>query len=178
MTLAVIAWQIIIFVTIAFSGTKRGWITAAWTLWTFFQVVTLPLSIIQFATVFFAYQISKPSVSSYRSPPLSGRDMEPFRPAEERYKAPTQEPAPTPEQLYNSETDEFTVLNCKFRYKCKKNWGQLTSIPGTDDVKFCGTCRESVYFCHTASDLDINTRAGRCVAVMDENGDDLLGDVL
>lgn len=63
MTIAVLIWQAIIFLTIACSGRWKGWITAFWVIWTIVQVATLPLSVIQFGTIalaFFMFGSSKP----------------------------------------------------------------------------------------------------------------------
>lgn len=60
MGIAVIAWQLFIFFTIFISGSKRGWVTAFWVVWTLAQVYALPLSIVQFFTIFLAYSLAKP----------------------------------------------------------------------------------------------------------------------
>lgn len=60
---AVIAWQFFIFFTIYISGRRRGWTAAFWVVWTLVQVFALPLSIIQFFTIFLAYSLAKPKVS-------------------------------------------------------------------------------------------------------------------
>lgn len=54
MSIAVLGWQVFIFLTIAFAGSGRGAVTAFWVVWTIIQVVALPLSIIQFLTIIFA----------------------------------------------------------------------------------------------------------------------------
>ena len=57
--MAIIVWQIFIFITIAISRKHKGWVAAFWVLWTVFQVFTLPLSILQFFTIFLAYTLTK-----------------------------------------------------------------------------------------------------------------------
>jgi len=57
-TIAVIGWQIFIFITIVISGRKAGWASAFWVIWTLVQVYALPLSVIQFITIFIAYSIA------------------------------------------------------------------------------------------------------------------------
>ncbi|GAA5005223.1 hypothetical protein GCM10025793_12720 [Lysobacter lycopersici] len=174
MTLAVIAWQIFIFVTIAISGSKRGWVTLGWVVWTLFQVYTLPLSIVQFLTIYLAYQVSKPKQATAH--PATGMDHL-SSPASAETPKTAANPEPLSTGLYDSEKSEFKVANCKFVYKCNRSWSELTQIPGANEVRFCGTCRESVYFCSNAEELVRNIRAKRCVAFKDEKGVDLVGDV-
>jgi len=47
----ILAWQAIIFVSIALGGRKRGWIVGFWVVWTLLQVFALWLSVIQFGTI-------------------------------------------------------------------------------------------------------------------------------
>lgn len=58
MSIAVIGWQIFIFVTIFISERNRGWVAAFWVLWTLVQVYALPLSVIQFLTIFLGYKLA------------------------------------------------------------------------------------------------------------------------
>lgn len=58
MSIAVIGWQIFIFVTIFISERNRGWVAAFWVLWTLVQVYALPLSAIQFLTIFLGYKLA------------------------------------------------------------------------------------------------------------------------
>lgn len=58
MTIAILAWQALIFFTIALGGRARGWLIAFWVIWTLIQVATFPLSVIQFFTIFLATLIS------------------------------------------------------------------------------------------------------------------------
>ena len=61
MGIAVIGWQIFIFFTIVISGSNRGIVAAFWVVWTLVQVYALPLSVVQFVTIFVAYSMAKPS---------------------------------------------------------------------------------------------------------------------
>jgi DNA helicase-4 len=61
MSIAIIGWQIFIFITIVVSGRKAGWISAFWVIWTLVQVYALPLSIIQFVTIIIAYSFAPKS---------------------------------------------------------------------------------------------------------------------
>ncbi len=63
MGIAVIGWQLFIFFTIFISGRKRGWVAAFWIIWTVAQVYALPLSVVQFFTIFMAYSLAKPKVN-------------------------------------------------------------------------------------------------------------------
>lgn len=57
MTIAILLWQVLIFLTIYFSN-KRGLVSVFWIIWTIVQVAALPLSILQFITVYIGYQLS------------------------------------------------------------------------------------------------------------------------
>jgi len=174
MTLAVIAWQIFIFATIAISGSKRGWVTFGWVIWTLFQVYTLPLSIVQFGTIYLAYQASKPKQADSTTTIEASHISSHASAGNSKTTANSDAPAVG---LYDSEKNEFKVANCKFIFKCHRSWSELTPIPGANEVRFCGTCRESVYFCGDAEELVRNVKAKRCVAFKDERGSDHVGDV-
>lgn len=60
MSMAILGWQVFIFFTIAISGKMAGWVSLFWVIWTLVQVYALPLSILQFLTILFAYSIAKP----------------------------------------------------------------------------------------------------------------------
>ena len=47
----ILIWQAVVFTTIYLSGRRRWWASVAWIIWTFAQVYTLPLSVIQFGTI-------------------------------------------------------------------------------------------------------------------------------
>lgn len=58
MGIAVLVWQAIIFLTIVFAGrSRRGWVVAFWVIWTIVQVFALWLSVVQFATIWFAWSL-------------------------------------------------------------------------------------------------------------------------
>ena len=59
MTLAILAWQALIFITILLAGRHRGWVTAFWVVWTAVQVVALPLSVLQFCTIVAAFLLAR-----------------------------------------------------------------------------------------------------------------------
>lgn len=87
MTIAILIWQAIIFLTIACSGRWRGWITAFWVVWTTVQVATLPLSVIQFGTIalaFFMFRGSRPK--AIVSPPQPDPEEERRRAEAERQR--------------------------------------------------------------------------------------------
>lgn len=62
MGVAVLVWQLIIFLTIFFSGRKRVWSAGFWVVWTLFQVYTMPLSVLQFFTIWLAYTLAAPKI--------------------------------------------------------------------------------------------------------------------
>lgn len=47
--------------------------------------------------------------------------------------------------------------------ECPKEWSKLTPT-ATPNVRFCGTCKENVFFCSTEEELQANTDARHCVA--------------
>lgn len=59
MSLAIAGWQILIFLTIVISGRAFRLTAGLWIIWTFFQIYTLPLSFVQFATILIAYLVAK-----------------------------------------------------------------------------------------------------------------------
>lgn len=67
----ILAWQAIIFVSIALGGRKRGWVVGFWVVWTLLQVFALWLSVIQFGTICLAWSIfgSKTSSADPAPPP-------------------------------------------------------------------------------------------------------------
>lgn len=44
-------WQVVIFASIALAGRLRLWAIAFWCIWTLFQVLSYPLSLLQFGTI-------------------------------------------------------------------------------------------------------------------------------
>lgn len=59
MSMAILGWQVFIFFTIAISGKNAGWVSLLWIVWTLAQVFALPLSILQFFTIWLACAITK-----------------------------------------------------------------------------------------------------------------------
>ena len=87
MSIAVIVWQLFIFFTIFISGSKRGVVALFWVLWTLVQVYALPLSIIQFLTIYISYKLASPSVPGTTSPQHSNSEWMAEEEAEKRYEA-------------------------------------------------------------------------------------------
>lgn len=63
MSMAILGWQVFIFFTIAISGKKAGGVSLFWIVWTLFQVFALPLSVLQFLTIWLAYSVAKPNTA-------------------------------------------------------------------------------------------------------------------
>ncbi len=59
MSVAVIGWQVLIFLTIIFSGRARSTVIGFWVIWTVIQVGVFWLSAVQFLTIAAAYAISR-----------------------------------------------------------------------------------------------------------------------
>ena len=68
MSIAVVVWQVFIFLTLIISGKKRGWVATFWVIWTLVQVYALPLSIIQFITIAVGFLVAKPRINRPISP--------------------------------------------------------------------------------------------------------------
>jgi hypothetical protein len=68
MGVAVLAWQVFILFTLAVSGRKRAWVAAFWVVWTLLQVYALPLSVLQFFTIFVGYSLASPKQPKTPSP--------------------------------------------------------------------------------------------------------------
>ena len=66
-----------------------------------------------------------------------------------------------------AEDGGVSIRNCRFAYKCSRNWNglRLTAVPGE---RFCGECNRTVYFCETDSHLTEAIRLDRCIAILDE----------
>lgn len=52
----------------------------------------------------------------------------------------------------------------KFAFTCPKEWQQLTPT-ADEDVRFCPSCEQSVYYCRTVLEARNHAWSGRCVAV-------------
>jgi uncharacterized protein (TIGR02996 family) len=52
----------------------------------------------------------------------------------------------------------------KFRLRCPKRWQDLE--PTSDEaVRFCGACRQQVFFCHSIEVAQTHAAVGECIAV-------------
>ena len=79
MTIAVLVWQAIIFLSIVLSGRSRGWVIAFWAVWTVVQVFAFGLSVVQFGTIWLAWSLfggKGPSAESAvaKNPPVQRVD--------------------------------------------------------------------------------------------------------
>jgi hypothetical protein len=69
------------------------------------------------------------------------------------------------------------IRNCRFAFKCEKEWDALDYI-GNEDVRFCQTCQKEVHFCNNDDELIQNIKLNRCVAFFNDNGQMLLGEMV
>lgn len=62
--------------------------------------------------------------------------------------------------------DRPPVENCgmKFKFRCPREWDKLRPTENCR-VRFCETCRKSVYYCRTVKEAQDHTLMGHCVAV-------------
>lgn len=51
-----------------------------------------------------------------------------------------------------------------FDFQCPKEWGALDAT-GADEVKFCGTCKQSVYYAANVAEARVHAERGECVAL-------------
>jgi hypothetical protein len=70
-----------------------------------------------------------------------------------------------------------TIRNCRFAFKCDKDWDDLDDI-GESDIRFCQTCQNEVYFCNDDDELVENVKRNRCVAFVNDQGLRLMGDII
>ena len=63
--------------------------------------------------------------------------------------------------------EKQTIRNCRFAYKCTKQWTDLTKTDSViDNVRHCDDCQQSVYLCWTDAQLAKAIRLDRCVAIV------------
>jgi DNA helicase-4 len=58
MGIAVVVWQLFIILTIWISGKNKKWVAAFWVIWTLVQVFALPLSILQYGSIWLGYKLA------------------------------------------------------------------------------------------------------------------------
>ncbi len=56
------------------------------------------------------------------------------------------------------------IRNCKFSFKCPKEWASLKPTDQPDQ-RYCNECNQIVYFCKTGKQLMAAIKEDRCVAV-------------
>ena len=74
------------------------------------------------------------------------------------------------------EEENFSIRNCRFAFKCDKQWNDLEETED-NQIKFCNTCEKEVHFCDDDYELARNIRLNRFVAFVREN-QMLVGDVV
>lgn len=57
------------------------------------------------------------------------------------------------------------ILNCEFEFKCPERWDEFAKTY-LDDVRFCKSCGEKVYFVEDQTVLEEMREAGKCVAIL------------
>ena len=68
-------------------------------------------------------------------------------------------------EIFKEDLDEsITIRNCKFAYKCNKNWFDLLDTKERY-VKFCSTCQQEVFYCHTDAELAEAIKKNKCVCI-------------
>ena len=59
---------------------------------------------------------------------------------------------------------ESSIRNCRFAYRCGKNWSNLAETENPD-IRYCADCQREVVFCHTDAQLANSIALNRCVAI-------------
>ena len=59
---------------------------------------------------------------------------------------------------------ETSIRNCRFAYRCAKNWTHLATTENPD-IRYCADCQREVVFCHTDAELTSSIVLNRCVAI-------------
>ncbi|HEX8248126.1 MAG TPA: hypothetical protein VF599_08145 [Pyrinomonadaceae bacterium] len=73
-----------------------------------------------------------------------------------------------------NEEKNAKIVECNFKFRCPQKWEEMGET-GQENVRFCGECKEKVYFAETDSRLSELRDAGRCVAVWEQKpGNDFL----
>jgi len=60
---------------------------------------------------------------------------------------------------------EGCISSVRFDFVCPKQWDALASSGLGDDIRFCGACKQFVYYSTTVAEAYENARLGRCVVV-------------
>ena len=60
--------------------------------------------------------------------------------------------------------EPMTIENCRFEFKCPKQWSELQD-DGKLDSRFCDVCEQRVYLCVTDDELRTRAAAGECVVI-------------
>ncbi len=71
----------------------------------------------------------------------------------------------------------LTIRNCRFAFKCDKEWISLDDI-GEENIRFCRVCQKEVHFCNDDDELIKNIKLNRCVSFFNDCGERLMGDMV
>ncbi len=63
------------------------------------------------------------------------------------------------------------IRNCKFSFKCPRNWEDLTPTANMHQ-RYCGECNQIVHFCYTSDDLIEAIKQDLCVAISSQPSDE------
>lgn len=196
MSTAVIVWQLFIFLTLLFSGRNRGWVAAGWVAWTLIQVYGLPLSVLQFFTIFLGYKSAallsrdrpQRTVRSRRATtPTAARSAQAapealvaaaLPDAPDSSSASLPEPERGPDESTTWPRESIEIDDCRFGFECTQTWSGLTEVPGQAKVRFCTACEAPVYYCEDQAELAKHSALGRCIAINVSTSSEMIGDVI
>lgn len=66
-----------------------------------------------------------------------------------------------------SDEKDVKIVECNFKFKCPQKWEEMQDT-GQADTRFCGECKEIVYFAETDQRVRELRDAGKCVAVWEK----------
>ena len=73
-----------------------------------------------------------------------------------------------------TEASNYFLANCKFSFKCTKNWENLNST-SEQEIRYCSDCHEKVYYCKTKSEIIWAIKNKKCISIYsDDNYMDLM----
>lgn len=79
---------------------------------------------------------------------------------------------PTPMQVHFDDDTDDKGRKLAAVFVCKKEWADLAATD-RDDIKFCASCKRSVYLIDDASGFTRAVAAKQCVAVVAKRAKDL-----
>lgn len=64
----------------------------------------------------------------------------------------------------NDTSNNITIRNCVFAFKCTAKWNDLDDTED-DNVMFCQSCQREVHYCATDEALVLAVKRNHCVSI-------------